>query len=153
MNITNITNIYNLLEPTLKSGDRVLMKRIYRFHYVKRQDIITFYSREYKMLMIKRAIGLPKDSVIIRNDGALYINGEKLLEDYVHPLNCPSKIFYVPKHHFFLLGDNRVYSSDSRIWEQPFIDEKDILGKAVFLVYPFRRMRTVGSGYHVPSDG
>jgi len=130
----------NSMEPTLAPGDRVLMVRIRRSHNVKRQDIIAFYSREYEMMMIKRAIGLPGDSVTIQNDGVLYINGKKLTEDYVHSSNSPSEAFNVPKHQFILLGDNRKHSSDSRFWEQPFIADKDILGKAVFIIYPFRRM-------------
>ena len=135
----------NSMEPTLASGDRVLMQRICRSQHVKRQDIIAFYSREYKMVMIKRAIGIPGDSVTIQKNGVLYINGKKLIEDYVYSSNGLSQTFNVPRNQLLLLGDNRKYSSDSRFWEQPFIADRDLLGKAVFLVYPFRRMRYFGN--------
>jgi signal peptidase I len=134
------------MEPTLASGDRLLMARIHGRFQVKRQDIIAFYSQEYKMVMVKRVIGLPCDLVTIQNEGHVCINGEKLQEAYVHYSISRSGSFTVPEHKFMLLGDNRNYSTDSRAWAEPFIDEKDILGKAVFRVYPFRRMRCFGVG-------
>lgn len=132
------------MEPTLAPGDRLLMARICGRHPVKRQDIVVFYSKEYKMVMVKRVIGLPCDLVTIQNNGLVCINGENLLETYIHSSNSRSGTFTVPEQKFMLLGDNRNYSTDSRAWAEPFIDEKDILGKAVFRVYPFRRMRFFG---------
>jgi len=132
------------MEPTLAPGDRLLSVRIHGHHHVKRQDIIVFYSQEYEMVMVKRVIGLPGDLVTIQNDGLVCINGEKLQEAYVHSSKSRSGTFNVPKHQFMLLGDYRKYSTDSRSWAEPFIAEKDILGRAVFRIYPFRRMRCFG---------
>ncbi len=97
------------------------------------------------MVMIKRVIGLPGDSVTIQYDARICTNGEKFQEAYVHFSNNQSGKLNVPKHQYMLLGDNRKYSTDSRSWAEPFIAEKDILGKAVFRVYPFRRMRYFAS--------
>jgi len=132
------------MEPTLASGDRLLMTRVHGHHQVKRQDIVAFYSQEYEMVMVKRVIGLPCDLVTIQNDGQVCINGEKLQEAYVNHSMSRSGSFTAPEHKFILLGDNRNYSTDSRAWAEPFIDENDILGKAVFRVYPFHRMRCFG---------
>jgi signal peptidase I len=132
------------MEPTLAPGDRLLTVRIQGRHHVKRQGIIAFDSQEYEMVMVKRVIGLPSESVTIQNDGVVCINGEKLQEAYAHSSNSRTGTFNVPKHQFMLLGDNRKYSTDSRSWADPFISEKDILGRAVFRIYPFRRMRYFG---------
>ena len=129
------------MEPTLSSGDRLLTVRIYGHNRVKRQDIIAFYSREYEMVMVKRVIGLPGDSVTIQNDGFVIIDGKKLQENYVHFDNCRSGTFNVPENQFMLLGDNRKKSTDSRSWAEPFITEKDMLGRIVYRIYPLRRMK------------
>ncbi|MDW7672576.1 MAG: signal peptidase I [Bacillota bacterium] len=129
------------MEPTLKPGDRLLTVRIRRHDQLKRQDLVVFYSREYKKVMIKRVIGLPDDLVTIKPNGEVHINGEMLQEPYVTAAAGPSGTHVVPSDHYMLLGDHRTHSTDSRFWRNPFIREHELLGRVVFRFYPFRQSR------------
>ncbi len=130
--------------PTLLVGDHILVEKItYRFREPKRREIIVFKfpldpSKDY----IKRVIGLPGDTVQIVNK-QVYINGKRLIEPYVlhtDPNILPASVsprdnygpVRVPKNEFFVMGDNRDNSFDSRFWG--FVPKKDIIGKA-FIIY------------------
>lgn len=123
--------------PTINVDDRLFVSRIYNYNNLDRGDIIVFYSNEFQESMIKRLIGLPGDIVEIKN-GVVYVNKEELIEDYVIEKDDYSGYFEVPEGKYFFLGDNRANSKDSRYWENPYISEKDIEGKAQFRVYPFK---------------
>ena len=85
---------------------------------------------------MKRIIGLPGDTVDII-DGKVYINGELLVEDYIKETMVGSFGSYdVPEGSYFMLGDNRNNSNDSRYWYNTYLDRDDILGKVVFKYYP-----------------
>ncbi len=130
--------------PTLLVGDHILVEKVsYRFHRPERLDIIVFKfpldpSKDY----IKRVIGLPGDRVKIVNK-VVYVNGKPLKEPYVQhtdPNVLPAEVsprdnygpVVVPAHHYFVMGDNRDKSYDSRFWG--FVPEKDIVGRA-FIIY------------------
>lgn len=122
--------------PTLNEGDQLFATRVYNVENLKRGDIVIFDSDELNDVLIKRLIGLPGDKINITN-GTVYVNGEKLNEDYVKNNDNYSGEFEVPEGKYFFLGDNRAISYDSRKWNNPYIDKGSIKAKAQIRVYPF----------------
>lgn len=124
--------------PTLKVGDRLIIDKVsYHISGIKRGDIIVFKAPPSSNLdetLIKRVIGLPGDTVAIKN-GLVYINNQPLNEPY--ELEKPRgdyKTITVPENSFFVMGDNRNNSYDSRFWG--VVPEELIIGKAVARYYP-----------------
>ena len=134
--------------PTIKIGDKITVTRVYNKSKLKRGDIVVFYSYELKDRLIKRLIGLPGDEIDIKDGGEVFINGNKIEEPYVVYKEGLGKQFKVPQGKYLFLGDNRASSLDARKWENPYIDIKDIKGKAQFVIYPFKRF-----GKFVIGDG
>jgi signal peptidase I len=135
--------IYNVevptgsMEDTIKIGDRVVTSRIsYLSSDPGRGDIVVFpFPDDEEMDYIKRIIGLPGET-IEGKDGLVYINGEPLVEPYVAaPLDSDFGPYEVPEGCYFMMGDNRNNSQDSRYWENKFLDGDKIEGKAI-LKYP-----------------
>lgn len=136
------------MENTISIKDRIFGNRLaYRNHDPERGDIVIFeYPDDESVLYIKRVIGLPGDTVDIR-DGKVYINGsqEPLDEPYLpEPMNGSYGPYHVPEGCFFMLGDNRNYSKDSRLWNNPYVTREEIQAKAVFRYFPFNRMGRIG---------
>lgn len=125
--------------PTIKVGDRIIVTRVYNKSKLKTGDIVVFYSDELKLTLIKRLIGVPGDEVKVNDVGEVYINGKKLDEPYVVNKSNISKDFKVPEGKYLFFGDNREVSDDARLWKNPYIDAKDINGKAQVIVFPFKR--------------
>ena len=123
--------------PTLNVGDNLFVTRVYKPENLERGDVVVFYSQERDEDMIKRLIGLPGDEVVIQ-DGVVTVNGITLEEDYIGMEDEFVGTYNVPEDKYFFLGDNRFRSLDSRYWENPYIDEDDITGKAQLKVYPFK---------------
>ena len=134
------------MEPTLQVGDRLLGWKLYLS--VDRGDVVVFWSDEEGMYLIKRVIGLPGETVSLK-DGYVYIDGEKLEESWLpedvvgKTLNSTGGLDFdygkVPENCYFLLGDNRKYSYDCRFFSNRFINSKEIKAKAIFRYYPFDR--------------
>ena len=124
--------------PTIKKHDQLFVLKMYELDNLKRGDIVVFKSEELDDLLIKRLIGLPGDEISLDN-GKVTINGEVIEENYVenNDFNYTGK-FKVPDDKYFFLGDNRSNSNDSRYWNNHYIDSKDIIGKALIRVYPFK---------------
>ncbi|ATD54138.1 signal peptidase I [Clostridium chauvoei] len=122
--------------PTLNVDDRLFVSRVYNLDKLKRGDIIVFYSEELQEDLIKRLIGLPGDEIKIVN-GSVSVNGEVLVENYIGAHDNFNGEYKVPEGKYFFLGDNRLWSKDSRYWINPYIDGQDIKGKAQVKVYPF----------------
>ncbi|GHV29184.1 signal peptidase I [Synergistales bacterium] len=129
--------------PTLDPGDRVLVLKfwysILRFE-PKRGDIVVFrYPIDPSRDFVKRVIGLPGDSVEIK-DGRVFINSRELAESYVqNPDNFTSEApIAVPKDKYFCLGDNRPNSQDSRFWG--FVPKNYLRGPAVLRYWPPSRI-------------
>lgn len=125
--------------PTIKDNDQIYVTRIYNKNNLKRGDIVVFNSKELKMELVKRLIGLPNDTIEVTDKGLVYVNGKKLNETYVVDNGGKSGVYKVPEAHYFFMGDNRINSLDSRYWNNPYIDSSDIEGKAQLTVYPFNR--------------
>lgn len=129
------------MNPTLNEGDHVIVTKIYNMNSIKRGDILVFHNYELKDILIKRVIGLPGDMINIVS-GVVTVNGVVLEEDYVKNKDGSDQkngTFLVPEHNYFFLGDNRPVSDDSAIWDNPFIDKSEIMGKAQIKVYPFNK--------------
>jgi len=122
------------MEPYIMAGNTVFYNRLaYKRHTVKRGDIINFKSREMGINETKRVIGIAGDEISFR-DGYVVLNGQIADEsDYLDDsVETNSKhTFKVPERCVFVLGDNREGSKDSRYFENPYISEKDIIGKYI----------------------
>ena len=129
------------METTLHDGDNLIVDKIsFRFRDPKRFEIIVFpYKYEEKTYYIKRIMGLPGETVQVK-DGYLYINGEKLEENYGNELMNSAGIAAEPivlgEDEYFVLGDNRNHSSDSREPKVGVIKREDLLGRAWIRIWP-----------------
>ena len=131
--------------PGLEDQERIFVNKfVYRWEPIERGDIIVFrYPRDTSKSYIKRVIGVAGDRVRIQN-GQVYVNGEALDEDYV-PSDYADAHSYpelvVPRNSYFVLGDHRTMSSDSR--EFGPVNDRYIYGKAVFGYWPIDRVGTL----------
>lgn len=124
--------------PTLQVKDRLIVTRVHDYKSLKEGDIVLFKNDEFKdEILIKRLIGLPGDKIEIKN-GIVFINGQQLKENYVNNNEKYNGVFEVPSGKYFFLGDNRANSNDSRYWENPYVDESYIEGKARIKYYPIQ---------------
>lgn len=132
------------MEDTIMTGDRVIGLRFaYWFRDVERGDIVIFkYPDDESQLFVKRVIGLPGDTIEIK-EGKIYIDGsaEPLSEEYLKEaprtdLEVSNGVYQVPEGCYFMLGDNRNYSKDSRYWENKYVARDKIIGEAWLRVYP-----------------
>ena len=128
--------------PTLKEGDMLVVNKLaYKLGGVERGDIITFhYPLEPALSYIKRAIGLPGDTVEIANK-QVRVNGIVLDEPYIVTPSDYTGKWVVPAESVFVLGDNRVDSADSHVWG--FVPYNDLVGKVLAVYWPPNRMRIV----------
>ena len=131
------------MEPTLHDGDSLLVDKLsYRFSDPKRFDIVIFpYQYGEKQFFIKRVIGLPGETVRVDHEGNIYINDEILSENYgAERIKDPGRAdtaVTLSEGEFFVMGDNRNHSMDSRDISVGNIQKKDIMGKAFVRIYPF----------------
>jgi signal peptidase I len=124
--------------PTLEVKDRLIVTRVHNPNNLKEGDIVLFKNDEFKdEILIKRLIGLPGDKIEIKN-GVVFRNGEEIKEDYVKNNEKYNGTFQVPENKYFFLGDNRANSDDSRYWNDPYVDESYIQGKAIIKYYPIK---------------
>jgi signal peptidase I len=123
--------------PTLRSGDRVLVdKRAYRQGLPRRGDLVVFHAPRTGDVTLKRAIGLPGDTVAIE-DGRLVVNGRRPVEPYTDPDAIDSVYFgpvRVRSGTVFFLGDNRLDSRDSRDFGA--VTQRELIGRVSGLVWP-----------------
>ena len=128
------------MEPTLVNGDIVLLTKTVNFD---RGELCGFSWNN--KLLIKRVIGIPGDWIEIDTDGTVYLNGEKLDEPYAQQLavgECDLEFpFQVPQEQYFVLGDMRESSIDSRNTLIGCVEKEQIVGKVFFRIWPFKGIR------------
>lgn len=136
--------------PTFEIGDRLWIdKKIYQTATPQRKDLVIFNPIEtlrelnYTQPFVNRIIGLPGETVEIR-DGKVYINQNPLQEDYLEIKSSPAYVYgptKIPSGKYFVLGDNRNDSYDSRYWG--FVPEANIYGQIIAIYCPTDRQKTL----------
>ena len=137
------------METTLSNGDNLIVDKLtYHFKEPKRYDIIVFpYKYEENTYYIKRIIGLPGETVQVI-DGYTYINGEQLVGDIygaevMEAAGIAAEPITLGEDEYFVLGDNRNHSSDSRHPSVGILKRKDLMGRAWIRIYPFDKMGVI----------
>jgi signal peptidase I len=137
--------------PTLSVYDRLLVqKAFFSWHDAREGNIVVFTHPPLDQCagdpdgdLIKRVIALPGETVEGRNDGHIYINGKRLAEPYLPKGEPPGQSFdaiKVPPDSYWVMGDNRKNSFDSRFFPEHFIKKKDIVGRAFVRIWPLNRL-------------
>lgn len=132
------------MKPTIRPGEWLLVRRMSHRRSLRRGDILVFRSTprqkgDGRLLMIKRLIGLPGESVRIHT-GTLTVNGRRLTEAYLNGPAGPDHSFLVPGGAYLFLGDHRAGSHDARYWADPYIRRREIAGRAMLRIWPPRRL-------------
>ena len=132
------------METTIMTGERVFGNRLaYKYGDPQRYDIIIFhFPDDEKRLFVKRLIGLPGDTIELK-DGQVYINGVNDMEN--EPFVSSDKHdnfgpYTVPENCYFMLGDNRAHSNDSRFWYNKCVRRDQIVGRAGFRYWPLTKI-------------
>jgi len=131
--------------PRLSHRERIFINKfVYHFEPIQRGDIVVFwYPLDPSKSYIKRVLGLPGEWVSVK-EGRVYVNGKLLMEPYLPPDSLDRQSYpavHVEPHHYYVLGDRRESSNDSRAWGT--VDRKYIYGKAVFVYWPFSQLGPV----------
>ncbi len=139
------------MENTIMTGDRLFGFRLsYLFSDPERGDIVIFkYPDDESINYIKRIIGLPGETVTIKK-GTVYINGSPLKEDYLKEewlIANDGMEFQVPEGYYFMMGDNRNNSKDSRYWNNTYVARDKILAKAIFRYWGGFKLLTNTANY------
>jgi signal peptidase I len=126
------------MAPLLSDQERIFINKfVYRFSSIDRGDVVVFwYPLDRSKSFIKRVVGLPGESIEIRH-GAVYVNGDLVPEPYVPPQYADITDygpFRVPKGSYFVMGDHRISSNDSRVFGP--VSSQFIYGRAVFAYWP-----------------
>lgn len=127
------------MKNTIMEHDRLIGFRLaYLFDEPERGDVVIFkYPDNEEQNYVKRIIGTPGDVVQIKS-GHVYVNGEELSEDYLKEPMAESETeetYVVPEGHYFMMGDNRNSSLDSRYWKNTYVAKDKILAKVIFRYY------------------
>lgn len=140
------------MSPTFNEGDRIIIKRV-NMNEIRRFDIIVFKDSEENKYYIKRVIGLPGDNIIIRNHNEIFVNNHKIknltinkdveYDLYMFSQFVDFKEFEIPKGEFFVLGDNRDNSKDSR--QMGTISFEQVEGIGAYVYWPLEKMKILDS--------
>ncbi|BAS26032.1 signal peptidase I [Limnochorda pilosa] len=128
--------------PTLHTGERLVVERVtYLFRPPRRGEVVVFrYPLDPREYFVKRVVGIPGDRVAVRA-GYLWVNGQKLEEQYVsaRPLRSFPEV-QVPEGRYFVMGDNRNNSEDSRDPRVGFVPKELIVGRAIWRYWPIQSL-------------
>lgn len=128
------------MDYTLENGQLVLINKfVYNVKDVKRFDVVVLDNKKEGDKIIKRIIGLPNETIEYNNN-QLYINGKRIEENYGFT-NTEDFSYKTKDNEYFVLGDNRVVSKDSRMLGT--FSEDDIVGRVNFRLFPFKKFGTV----------
>jgi signal peptidase I len=135
------------MAPLLTDQERIFINKfVYRFEPIQRGDVVVFwYPLDHSKSFIKRVVGLPGEAVEIRH-GAVYVNGRIVPEPYVPPQYEDLSDFgpvRVPKDSYFVMGDHRISSNDSRVFGP--VASRFIYGRAVFAYWPVDHFGSLSS--------
>jgi len=133
------------MAPLISNQERIFInKLVYKFEAISRGDVVVFwYPNDRTKSFIKRVVGLPGETVEIRQ-GRVYVDGKSLEEPYILPAYLDSNNFgpfVVPAHQYFVMGDHRDSSNDSRMFGP--VPAEYIYGKAVFAYWPMDHFGTL----------
>ena len=127
----------NSMRKTLEDGDILLLYKMAKF---ERNDIIVLDEKEDEEIIIKRIIALPGETIKIQN-GKIYINDKEYNDEFAYGDTSDYEQVTLGENEYFILGDNRLISKDSRYFGT--ITEDEIIGKIVFRFWPFSKIGTV----------
>jgi len=137
------------MEPTLHHGDNLIVDKIsYRLRDPERFDIVVFpFEHEQETYFIKRIIGMPGEEVRIDEDGVIYIDGKELNESYgkevIQDPGLALETIELGDDEYFVLGDNRNNSTDSRSSLVGNLHRRELIGRAWVRIYPFDQMEVI----------
>jgi signal peptidase I len=128
------------MEPTLQPNEFVIVNKMaYKLGSLEGGDIVVFhYPQDPREDYIKRVIGVPGDTVTVKN-GHVFVNNRELTEPYISAPPQYTGTWTVPKDMFFVLGDNRNQSSDSHSWG--FVPMQNLVGKALVVYWPLDQFK------------
>ncbi len=123
------------MDPTFATGQYLIVDELsYHFEEPKRGSVLIFkYPKDESKYFIKRVIGLPGETVSIKN-GQVSINGTPLNEPYVKLPKSDMEVYTLAQGEYYVMGDNRYASADSRLWGP--VPEKDIIGRPIVRLWP-----------------
>lgn len=133
------------MQPGLQNEEYVVVNKMaYLFHTPERGDVIVFhFPLDTSKDFIKRIVGLPGDTITY-DSATVRVNGTLLKEPYIsQAANPEGKTLVVPANNYFVMGDNRPASDDSRDWG--FVPKEDIVGKAVMVYWPFSNWQLINT--------
>lgn len=135
--------------PGLRDGERLIVDKVtYRFRPPRRDEVVVLRwgPTDPRKPYIKRIIGLPGDRISLEG-GRVVLNGRALAESYVaEPIRGEFGPYVVPPGHYFVLGDNRNNSEDSRFTAVGYIPANELAGRAVFRYWPLTRLGLIRPG-------
>lgn len=136
---TPIRVVGDSMETTLSDKEIMILDKISpKLNEYKRFDIVVI--RHQNSYLIKRIVGLPGEKIKYI-DNQLYVNDKKVNDPYINNFATELKEIEIPDNKYFVLGDNRGYSKDSRIIG--LIDKREMLGKTSLVIFPIKRIGTV----------
>lgn len=140
------------MEPTFDDGEYIIIDELtYQFRNPERGEVLVFrYPKDPSKFFIKRAIGLPGETIEIRDNKLFLVRGDQkteLKEAFLkEALTTPDEIITLKNGEYFMLGDNRLYSSDSRRWGT--LPKNLIIGRAILRLWPPSKINFVPGFYH-----
>jgi signal peptidase I len=144
------------MEPTFEDGEYLIIDELtYHFRNPVRGEVLVFrYPQDPSKFFIKRVIGLPGETIEIRDNKIFLVDGDEeieLKEPFLEEaLTTPDGTVTLDEHEYFMLGDNRLFSSDSRRWGS--LDEGYIIGRAFLRLWPLSRVNFMPGDYNYENE-